>query len=126
MTNNINDKVIFENQSGWREEKLSNDEIIEALIKEKKNVFLSFAYGVWCTAWARNNLLRCLIKLDKWTLYADTDSLKLLDGFDKSVIDKYNEGVIEKIKAVCSYYDLDFENFSPVDIKGEKHTLRFI
>lgn len=44
VTNNINDKVIFDNDIGWHEEKLTNDEIIEALNKEKKKVFLSFSY----------------------------------------------------------------------------------
>lgn len=123
VTNNINDKVIFDNEIGWYEEKLTNDEIVEALNKEKKKVFLSFSYGVWCTAWARNNLLRCLIKLDKWVVYSDTDSLKLLEGFDKSVIDEYNKNVVEKIKKVCEHYELDFDKFSPVDVNGEKHTL---
>lgn len=42
VTNNIKDNVIFDNISGWREEKLTNEEIIEALFKEKKKPFLSF------------------------------------------------------------------------------------
>ena len=123
VTNNIKDRVIFDNESGWSEEKLTNDEIIEELHKEKRKVFLSFSYGVWVTAHARNNLLRNLIKLDKWVVYADTDSLKLLDGFDKNVIEEYNKNVLVKIDKVCKHYKLDKESFSPVDIKGEKHTL---
>ena len=124
VTNNISDKVLFDNEIGWHEEELTNEEIISALEKEKKKVFLSFAYGVWCTAWARYNLLTCLLKLDKWVLYADTDSLKLMEGFDKSVIDTYNQNVIKRIKKVCSDLGLNEEDFSPLDIKGEKHTLR--
>ena len=123
VTNNIKDRVIFDNESGWSEEKLTNDEIIEELHKEKRKVFLSFSYGVWVTAYARNNLLRNLIKLDKWVVYADTDSLKLLDGFDKNVIEEYNKNVLLKIDKVCKHYKLDKESFSPIDIKGEKHTL---
>jgi len=123
VTNNIKDRVIFDNETGWSEEKLTNDEIIEELHKEKRKVFLSFSYGVWVTAYARNNLLRNLIKLDKWVVYADTDSLKLLDGYDKNVIDVYNQNVLVKIDKVCKHYKLDKESFSPVDVKGEKHTL---
>lgn len=124
VTNNIKDRVVFDNIQGWSEEKLTNEEIIEALMKEKKKVFLSFSYGVWCTAWARNNLLRCLIKLDKYVVYADTDSLKLLEGFDKSVIEEYNKSVINKIDKVCKHYGIEKEKFSPVDVNGEVHTLR--
>lgn len=124
VTNNISDKVIFENRIGWHEEELTNSEIIEGLYKEKEKAFLSFSYGVWCTAWARYNLLTCLLKLDKYVAYSDTDSLKLLEGYDKNVIDVYNQNVIKKIKKVCQDLELNEEDFSPSDIYGEKHTLR--
>lgn len=124
VTNNINDKVIFENGIGWREEELTNEEIENALVKDKKKGFLSFSYGVWCTAWARYNLLTCLLKLDKSVVYSDTDSLKLLEGYDESVITDYNKEVIKKIKKVCNDLSLNEEDFSPTDIYGEKHTLR--
>ena len=123
MTNNISNKVIFENIKGWHEEELTNEEIVDALYKEKEKCFLSFAYGVWCTAHARFNLLSCLLKLDKYVVYSDTDSLKLLEGFDQSVIDEYNENAIKKIKKVCQDLELNEEDFSPSDIYGEKHTL---
>ena len=123
VTNNINDKVIFENRVGWREEELTNEEIENALFKDKKKGFLSFSYGVWCTAWARYNLLTCLLKLDKSVVYSDTDSLKLLEGYDESVITDYNKQVIQKIKKVCKDLSLNEEDFSPTDIYGEKHTL---
>lgn len=66
---------------GWDEIPLKNEEILEQLEKEKKQGFLSFSWGVWVTAWARNNLLENLIKLDKYVVYADTDSLKLKERF---------------------------------------------
>lgn len=123
VTNNINDKVIFENRIGWHEEELTNQEIESALLKDKKKGFLSFSYGVWCTAWARYNLLTCLLKLDKSVVYSDTDSLKLLEGYDESVITDYNKEVIQKIKKVCLDLSLNEDDFSPTDIYGEKHTL---
>ena len=43
-TNNIRDNVIFDETTGWIEQKISNDEIIEGLNKEKKKAFLSFAW----------------------------------------------------------------------------------
>ena len=38
-------------------------------------------------------------------------------------IEEYNKNVLVKIDKVCKHYKLDKESFSPVDIKGEKHTL---
>lgn len=123
VTNNINDTVIFDNEVGWQEIELKNDEIIELLEKERKMGFLSFSYGVWVTAWARNNLLRNLIKLDKNVVYADTDSLKITGKFDINIINNYNKDVEEKIKNVSKLLDIDINKYMPEDFKGEKHLL---
>lgn len=123
MTNNIRSKVIFENDIGWHEEELTNTEIIEALQKEHYKGFLSFSTGVYVTSYARINLLRNLIKLDKQLVYTDTDSLKITEGFDINIINDYNKKVIEKIKKVCSDLNLPFEAFSPKDKKGVAHTI---
>lgn len=123
VTNNIKDEVIFDNRDGWSEKAISNEKIQELLEKEKKLGFLSFSYGVWVTAYARYNLLSNLIKLDEYVIYADTDSLKLRDGFDIEVINNYNKSVIEKIKKVSDELEIDINKFCPTDSKGIKHEL---
>ena len=90
---------------------------------KRKNVFYLFRGGVWTTAYARNNLLRNVLKLDDFVIYCDTDSLKLMEGYDKKVIDEYNNFVENKIKFVAKQLEIDVEKFAPVDIKGEKHML---
>ena len=123
VTNNIKDEVIFENDNGWSEKAISNEKIQELLEKEKKLGFLSFSYGVWVTAYARYNLLSNLIKLDEYVIYADTDSLKLREGFDIEVINNYNKSVTEKIKKVSNELEIDINKFCPLDSKGIKHEL---
>ena len=123
VTNTIRDDVIYDNDSGWEEKKLSNEDIIERLLKDKKKGFLSFSFGVWVTAYARYNLLSNLIKLDEYELYADTDSLKLRVGYDKSIINEYNKSVKDRIKYVSKILNIPIEKYSPEDIKGEKHLL---
>lgn len=123
VTNTIRNDIEYDNDSGWLEKELSNEEIQDKLDKEKKKGFLSFSTGVWVTAYARNNLLRNLIKLDKYQVYADTDSLKLLNGYDKNVIINYNKEVKERIKFVSNLLKIPIEKFQPKDIKGEKHLL---
>ena len=69
VTNNIRNNVIFDDTDGWKEDPLSNEEIIKLLEKQKDKPFLSFSYGVWVTAYARNNLLKNLIKQDTYVIY---------------------------------------------------------
>ena len=123
VTNNIKDDVIYDNESGWREVPLENDKILKMLEKEEKQGFLSFAYGVWVTAWARYNLLSNLIKLDKNVVYADTDSLKIYGDFDMSVIENYNKEVENRIKRVSEELGIDINKFKPKDKKGKEHLL---
>jgi hypothetical protein len=123
VTNMIRDEVIYDNELDWSERELDNTEIIEKLNEEKKKAFLSFAYGVWVTAFARSNLLKNVIQLDEYVVYCDTDSMKLKEGYNKEVIENYNKFVINKIKHVSKILDIPFEKFSPKDSKGERHTL---
>lgn len=124
VTNMIRDNVVYKDDvEEWFEEELSNDEIIDKLQIEKKKSFLSFAWGVWVTAYARDNLLRRVIELDDYVVYCDTDSCKLVDGYDKSVFEKYNKSVVEKIKFVSNKLEIPFEKYAPKDKKGVPHLL---
>ena len=124
VTNNIRDNVIYDDASGiWEEVPLTNDEIIEKLQSEKKKSFLSFAYGVWVTAYARDNLLRRVIANDDYVVYCDTDSCKLVDGYDKNVFLDYNKQVADRIAFVCKVLKLDSNKYAPSDIKGNKHMM---
>ncbi len=108
----------------WMPERdLSNEEIIEKLLEQEKRGFLSFSWGVWVTAYARNNLIRNIMKLDEYAVYSDTDSIKLLPGFNKQVIIDYNNYVKIKIKKASDDLKIPYDRFQPVDCKGEKHLL---
>lgn len=123
VTNTIRDRVEYDDAKGWEEIPLTNEEIESSLEEEKKKAFLSFAYGVWVTAYARNNLLKNVIKLDEYVIYCDTDSMKLCPGYDKKVIEDYNDFVKRKIEFVSKKLDIDIENFAPLDTKGKKRML---
>lgn len=123
VTNTIRDEVTYDNVNGWSERQLTNEEIEESLYSEKKQSFLSFAYGVWVTAHARNNLLRNVIKLDEYVVYCDTDSIKVKNGYDKQIIDDYNNKVIKRINDVSEKLQIDINRYAPCDIKGVKHML---
>ena len=122
VTNTIRDEIIYENGL-WDSRELSNVEILMKLWEEKRRSFLSFAYGVWVTAYARNNLLENVLKLDDYVIYCDTDSIKLNQGYDINIIKNYNNKVIDKLKNVSKKMNINFERFSPKDVKGNVHTL---
>lgn len=123
VTNTIRDKVLFDNDLGWEEIPLTNEEIKTSLEKEKKKAFLSFAYGVWVTAYARYNLLINIMKCDEYLIYADTDSMKLKEGFDINVIENYNKQVEERIKYVSNLLHIDINKYAPKDIYDKRHML---
>ena len=123
VTNTIRSDVEFVNFEEWITKPLSNDEIAKKLRKDKKRGFLNFAWGVWCTAYARDNLLRRVLALDDWTIYCDTDSCKVCQGYDKSIFEKYNASVEAKIRRVSEERGIPFERFAPSDIKGHSHLL---
>lgn len=123
VTNTIRDNVIYDNDTGWTESKLKNDDIIEALQNDRKKGFLSFSYGVWVTAHARYNLLSIVKELDEYTIYCDTDSEKLIEGYDISVIEKYNLEVEKIVSKASKTLDIPIVRFAPKDIKGVSHML---
>ena len=123
VTNTIRAEVEFANFDEWIEKPLTNGEITEKLHQQKKRGFLNFAWGVWCTAYARDNLLRRVIELDEYACYMDTDSIKLVQGYNKSVFEKYNQSVEDNIRNVCKERGLEFDRYAPSDIKGNPHLL---
>lgn len=123
VTNMIRDEVNFDNITGWSESELTDSLIFDKLLEEKEKAFLSFSWGVWVTAYARDNLLRRMILLDPYVVYSDTDSLKCARGYDAKVFDEYNKSVIKKIQKVSSALNIPFENYAPEDSKGVKHLL---
>ena len=124
VTNNIRDDVLYNDNDGtWEEVPLDNETIVEKLKGEKKKAFLSFAYGVWVTAYARDNLLRRVIENDDYVIYCDTDSCKLVKGYDENVFTEYNKQVEERINLVCRVLKLDPKKYAPSDIKGNKHMM---
>lgn len=124
VTCNIKDKVIFDDKfKEWREEPISNDEILKSLKDEEKEGFLSESFGVWCTSIARYNLLINVYKLDPYVIYCDTDSIRLKQGYDKNVIYEYNEKVKERIKKVSEILKIPYNKYAPKDKKGRERLI---
>lgn len=122
VTNDIRADVKYEN-GNWYTVDMSDQQILTKLRKKEREGFLAFSTGVWCTAWARTNLLYNVIKCDEHVVYCDTDSMKLLQGYDRSIIDNYNTKVYDLIKRSSAHYGIPVNRYQPEDIKCIKHPL---
>lgn len=123
VTNTIRSEAVF-NGSGWDDEKpLTNDQIIAKLKKEFNYAFLAFSWGVWITSWSRATLIERIMENDDHNAYSDTDSLKLVAGYDEESISSYNNSVVETIKKICEIRKIHFNRFQPKDPKGKRYLL---
>lgn len=116
VTDIVRDEVLYNDEWGKIPSKI--DEQIETYNKSH-NRFLSYAWGVWVTAYARKNLWNGIFNIKEDYIYSDTDSIKLLN-YDKhhEYINWYNENIKNKLYAMCEFYNIDVDMLKPKTIKG--------
>ena len=137
-TNYVKSSAIFDKDNLWVCPPLTDKIIQEKLDEQKERQHLfSYAWGLYCTAYARRNLFERIIEcevikdgvkysLDEDIVYYDTDSLKMMN-FDiyKDYFDEYNNSCKQKMIEVCKARNLTIDKFFPKDIKGNAHPLGY-
>lgn len=125
VTSPINDNIVYDNIKGW--ETLPADENALEDYYNKFSTFLTYQWGVWVTAWARYDLLSTIAYSKKFAdsvIYCDTDSIKKIPcEDDNKAFESKNKEILDGIKDMCEYYNIDFNRFSPKDIDGIAHPL---
>jgi len=135
------DVLFDENTLEWSIDGLTEQKVNEHLDKlrnynqREKRYFLSYSWGIYCTAYARVSLFMCLLGSDLINttvadtsknykddveLYADTDSLFLLGSHDFSW---YNKWCDERLKEMCKVRNIDFVKTRPKTKKGKEKPL---
>lgn len=103
----------------WDMEIPDYDEVIKEY-NESKGRFLYFPWGVWCTAFARRNVLSAIYAIGNDYVYCDTDSVKYLHPDDhREFFESYNNNIIEKLKKAMRYHGLPEDAIAPCNIKGQ-------
>ena len=122
VTSIVHDTVGF-NGSEWITENGNLDEELKNYNTDK-NRFLFYHWGVWCTAYARNNLYTGIRECKDDYIYSDTDSIKIFNA-DKHKIyfEKYNKWIVQKLEKCLNYHNIPLDYISPKTIKGEAKTL---
>lgn len=105
-------------EKGWIKKRANVDEKINEYNKDP-NRFLSYAWGVFITAYARRNLFTGIMTMGNDYVYCDTDSIKFLNmDKHKSYIEDYNRNIIRKCTECLEYWDLDPAMLAPKNQKG--------
>ena len=124
VTNLVTDLVEFTTENGWNvvqlTEELANIKLKQ--IAEDRKTFLSPAWGVFVTAYARRNLWKMIVQLDKDVVYCDTDSVKYINNHDKE-FEVYNTEILQKLAKACKFHGIDISELSPKDTKNIEHPL---
>lgn len=92
----------------------------------KKSRFLSYAWGVFVTAYALRNLASGILECGKTGdyCYADTDSVKTMHPErHRDYFDAYNEEVGKKMRQACDFHGLPYDMVEPLTIEGKKKPL---
>lgn len=91
-----------------------------------RNPYLAPQWGIWCTSYARKNLLALALKVKGW-IYSDTDSIYCFDTEENRwLVEKYNIAIRKKIKEFCDLFGYDYEilkNLGTFEI--EKEIIKF-
>ena len=121
VTSIVHDTVTFNNE--WKTE-TSNIETELEKYNNDKNRFLFYQWGVWCTAYARNNLYTAIKECKSDYIYSDTDSVKILNAEKhKAYFDRYNKWITGKLEKCLNNYGIPLEFMKPKTIKGVEKPL---
>lgn len=122
VTDIVRDEILYED-----DEYISNKpDINQALDKynQSKKRFLFYPWGVWVTSYARRNLFTGIYNCADDYVYADTDSIKILNPNEHmDYIDEYNQNIMRKIAKVAEFHNIDPNEFSPLNQKGKRKTI---
>lgn len=127
VTNPLAYDIEYDDIKGWKTlDDISDEKAAEKLKKsvESYSNVLSFAWGVWITAYARKNLLDMIKIIDKDVIYCDTDSIKYKNHTKyEDIISEYNKILFIRAVEACRYYKIDEKMLTPCDINGNEHPI---
>ena len=122
VTSIVHDVVTFD-ADGWQTTASKLTDELE-LYNTDKNRFLFYQWGVWCTAYARNNLYTAIKECKSDYIYSDTDSIKILNADrHQRYFERYNKWIINKLEKCLNHYSIPLEYIRPKTIKGVEKPL---
>lgn len=123
VTNIVRPEWVYNNEWPDKPDTKPLDDEIENYNKNP-NRFLSYAWGVWVTAYARRNLFTGIIEFKDDYIYSDTDSIKCINIENHmEYINRYNKVARERLLHAMKIHGIDPARIEPETIKGKKKLL---
>lgn len=125
-TNPLKSGIYLDENMEWKAHSMNDPDYFK-FVQEKLNdmrksfstLFFPMATGVWCCAYARENLFRTIMQLDRDIVYYDTDSIKGVGDKVIEVVKSYNNKIDREVGKYAAYHKLDQELFRPLKPNGE-------
>ena len=118
VTDIVSDDEQCTYNKGWEHIKPNVAECVEKY-NSNPNRFLFYVWGIFVTAYARNNLFNGIKSIGMDYVYCDTDSIKFLNkSKHDAYINSYNQEIVKKCRACLDHYGFDYAQLSPKTIKG--------
>lgn len=122
VTDPVRDEIVF--NEDWEDTIRADVGKSLEIYNKSFNRFLYYPWGVFITAYARNNLFKYIIECGEDYIYSDTDSVKSANiGKHNKFIKTYNKEIQDKIKKCLEYHKIDTALSSPKNKKGENKPL---
>lgn len=123
--NPIKDEYVFNSENDeWEKVDVEINEERIFDMNEDKSRFTFYLWGVFVTAYARNNLYSSLLECKRDFVYSDTDSVKIINAErHKDYFSRYDKSVVEKLLKMCKTLGVPFERCEPKNVKGKKKLL---
>lgn len=123
VQNPLRPTIEYTDGDEWDETPIDIDKGISRY-NNNPNRFMPYVVGVFVTAYARRNLWRGILAVGDDYIYADTDSIKLLNYEQhKDYFESYNNEVIDRLQRACDFHRFDISRVQPRTIKGTVKTL---
>lgn len=118
VTDILRDLITFSEFDLWGVSEIDREREIEKYNNNPQR-FLFYPWGIFVTAYARRNLFTGIMECGTDYIYADTDSLKILN-YDrhKKYFDNYNRNISKRLEKACMYHGFNPERIRPKTIEG--------
>lgn len=126
VTDICRDDIIYNDLQEWDHQKHDFAGISNRIYdyNTSKSRFLSYIWGVFCTAYSRANLYSGLLEFNEDYIYSDTDSIKCINIEDHmTYFNNYNFWIVNCLENTLKHYNIDPAEISPLDKNGNSHPL---
>lgn len=109
------------NTGKWSYRDPSEQDIVDRLSYLRQSKYknnYSYAWGVWCVAYGRRQIWDAIIRHDDYNIYNDTDSIKLIDGYDADWFGRYNSDLVARLDSLMVSRGIDPELTRPRKADG--------